>query len=161
MDAGRRSGRIALLCTSLALAGCTTAYQPRGFAGGYSDLQLGRDTYRVSFQGNGYTRQEQVNDFVLLRAAELALERGATRFAVVNQDRSRDATIVRGGQTTGTLTPGLGNSYQYSATTSAPEIVNKHRAELVIQLVPNDAPAPGTYSAQLIRDQLRQRYGLK
>ena len=49
-------------------------YAPKGttmYDGGYSDVKTGTNTYRVTFEGNGYNKQEQVVDFVRRRAAEL------------------------------------------------------------------------------------------
>jgi hypothetical protein len=38
---------IVFAACALALAGCATAYQPIGFAGGYSEVQLNADTYQI------------------------------------------------------------------------------------------------------------------
>jgi hypothetical protein len=72
-----------------ALGGCATAYQSTGFTGGYSDLQLAPDVYRVSFKGNAFTQRERVLNLALLRAAELALSRGAYGLEVLDQERMR------------------------------------------------------------------------
>jgi hypothetical protein len=75
--------RLAVVLIALALTGCATAYQRRGFSGGYSETQLGENIFKVSFYGNGFTSMEQASDFALLRAAELTLERGFRYFVVV------------------------------------------------------------------------------
>ena len=99
------------------------------------------NVYRVSFQGNGYTGEERVADFALLRASELALAHGSKHFLVVKE----------GGGTVTALSGGKN-----------PWLVNRHRAELVIELVPVDSPEPqGAYAAELLRDQIRQRYGIE
>lgn len=53
--------------------------------GGYDDLQLAPNIYRVSFRGNGYTGPDRVVDFTLLRAAELSLQNGAKQFVVLKR----------------------------------------------------------------------------
>ncbi len=67
------------------LSGCATSYQQKGFTGGYSETQLAPDVFRVNFQGNGYTSSERAQDFALLRAAELSLERGFRYFALLDE----------------------------------------------------------------------------
>ena len=151
----------------LALAGCATTYQPMGGAGGYEELQLNPNTYRVSFQGNGYTRQERVADFALLRASDLTLAQGSRYFVVVSQGAGTQDITFGGGQSTGsvtpgTLTPNFPGGYAYSGTRAQPVSVSRHRAELVIQLVPSDeTPPPGAHSAESTRDQIRRRYGIQ
>ncbi len=58
----------------LFFAGCSTSYKAKGFGGGYTDTQLGQDTYKIYFYGNGYTDKEKVEDFALMRAAEVTLQ---------------------------------------------------------------------------------------
>ncbi|KAK42445.1 hypothetical protein BG58_03550 [Caballeronia jiangsuensis] len=66
------------------LAGCATGYQPNGLTGGFSETQLDTNVFKVSFRGNGYTSHDRVEDFVLLRSAELTLAHGFTHFAIVD-----------------------------------------------------------------------------
>jgi len=51
--------------------GCATAYQAKGFRGGYNDIQLDENTFRVSFRGNGFTSQDTVITYLLYRCAEI------------------------------------------------------------------------------------------
>ena len=57
----------------LALAACAqpAAYQPaeRDNGPGYTDQHLADNRYRVTFTGNGATKRETVENFLLLRAA--------------------------------------------------------------------------------------------
>lgn len=73
----------AVLSILLCAAACSTGYKSEGIAGGYSETQLSETVYRVNFSGNGYTSLEKSSDFMLLRAAEIGLEKGFTHFAVV------------------------------------------------------------------------------
>lgn len=66
------------------LQGCSTAYQSRGFSGGYSETQLDENIFKVSFSGNGYISGHKVADYTLLRSAELTLQNGFKYFAIVD-----------------------------------------------------------------------------
>jgi hypothetical protein len=81
-----------LACTALivTLAACTTvpAYRPattpQGI--GYSDERLAENRYRVTFQGSASTRRETVEDFLLLRSAEVTRDAGFAYFAFDQRD---------------------------------------------------------------------------
>lgn len=72
------------------LAGCETGpvYKPRapGERVGYTDLQLTPTRYRVTFSGNSSTRREDVENYLLRRAAEVTLANGYTHFAFDSRD---------------------------------------------------------------------------
>ncbi|MGO4409849.1 MULTISPECIES: CC0125/CC1285 family lipoprotein [unclassified Brevundimonas] len=93
------SRRRALVAAALgaALAACSTAtpYQPMGApssegAGGYSDVQLQPDRWRVTFAGNSLTSRDTVETYLLYRAAELTVQSGYDWFTTAQ--RSTDAT---------------------------------------------------------------------
>jgi len=81
--------RAAILVIAIAaVSGCVTAvgtsYGPadeKGF--GYAETRLEADRFRVVFSGDGATSVEVVEDFALLRAAELTLETGNDWFRIV------------------------------------------------------------------------------
>jgi hypothetical protein len=56
---------------------------PRG--AGYTEYRLEAGRYRVTFQGNSGAPVNQVSDYALLRAAELALRDGYDWFRVANR----------------------------------------------------------------------------
>lgn len=74
---------VLLLC--LGLTGCATGYARRGFTGGYSDMQLQDDIFRVTFSGNAYIGRGKVEDYTLLRCAELTLEQGYRYFIIIDE----------------------------------------------------------------------------
>ena len=51
--------------------------------GGYSSLQLDDNVFQVSFKGNAYISQENVNEFTLLRCAEIAKENKYPYFVIM------------------------------------------------------------------------------
>lgn len=73
-----------------ALAACTTPthFQPAASPGavGYSELRIEPDRYRIVFQGGPGAPAEQVQDYALLRAADVALANGYDWFRVVSRD---------------------------------------------------------------------------
>jgi len=76
----------------LALFGCAspTRYErAEGYDQGYSDQRLAENRYRVTFRGNSSTQREVVEDYLLLRAAEVTLEAGYSWF--VFDERSTQA----------------------------------------------------------------------
>ena len=76
---------IVIIANIFFIIGCAaTSYQPRGRTGGYSDTQLNKNVFRVSFAGNGFTSRDRVTDFLLLRSSELTLQHGFKYFIITN-----------------------------------------------------------------------------
>ncbi len=76
--------------TFLSLCACAeinapVAYGPRSNGVGYADERIGKDTYRVSFEGDRHTPRQLVERYALLRAAEVALAAGHSHFAVIDR----------------------------------------------------------------------------
>lgn len=75
---------------AISLAACATEptrYQPAAGARavGYSELRIEPDRYRVTFQGGAGASTAQVEDFALLRAADLAIAGGYDWFRVTDR----------------------------------------------------------------------------
>ena len=83
---------------ALAACGTATPYQPlqTGGAspGGYSELQISHDRYRVNFQGNTLTDRETVERYLLFRAAELTVQEGYDWFKLVDRNTERQSRNV-------------------------------------------------------------------
>lgn len=93
--------RLILAATAaLALSACATStpYQPlaaRGATtGGYSELRISPDRFRVTFSGNTLTSRETVERYLLYRAAEVTLGEGADWFALTDRHTERDSRTV-------------------------------------------------------------------
>jgi hypothetical protein len=100
------------LVATTALAACATPtpYQPatltaRGPVNGFSEAPLTRNRWRVTFSGNTVTSREQVEDALLLRAAELTLQQGFETFTTVNRATERDVRY--------SVSPPLGASFAH------------------------------------------------
>jgi len=74
---------IGVLICVLFVQGCATTYKSIGRQGGYSEIQLDENIFKVSFSGNGHTSIERSEDFTLLRSAELTLNNGFKYFTIV------------------------------------------------------------------------------
>ena len=60
-------------------------------SGGFSDVRLETDRFRVTFAGNSLTSRETVERYLLYRAAELTVAQGADWFSVVERQTDRKA----------------------------------------------------------------------
>jgi len=87
-----------LLLGVFLIAGCATGYHSSSLSGGYDETWYAPDTVRVVFRGNDYTSPERTHDFALLRASEVAMQRGFTCFRLVD-----GRTLVFYGPRTGLL----------------------------------------------------------
>jgi hypothetical protein len=83
--------RLIALSVACLLAGCTTAYQPDGLSGGYSDRMLAANTAQVTFRGNRLTSPDAVHSYLLRRCAELTLQDGYNYFVVVHEEEPNEA----------------------------------------------------------------------
>lgn len=75
-----------VLLIGFILSGCATGYQKQGWTGGYNESQLQKDMFRVSFKGNAFVNQEKVEDYLLLRCAEITIDNGFDYFVILDQD---------------------------------------------------------------------------
>ena len=82
--------------SALTLVACATAtpYQaasePGGFDG-FSQQLIENDRARISFGGNSLTNRETVENYLLYRAAEVAVERGYETFTLQERDLERSS----------------------------------------------------------------------
>jgi hypothetical protein len=96
----RLSGPVVALALAAGLSACATAtpYQPNlpgsAVSGGYSEIRIEPDRWRVSFAGNSLTSRETVEGALLFRAAELTLQQGFDGFSIVNRATDRDARTI-------------------------------------------------------------------
>jgi hypothetical protein len=93
--AKRTTAFAAALALALGLAACATPtpYQPnvpgQAASGGYSEVRVEPDRWRVTFAGNSLTSRETVEAYLLFRAAELTAGQGYDWFSTVNRTTQR------------------------------------------------------------------------
>jgi hypothetical protein len=136
----------------LALAACATGYNTRGVVA----VPLGTDLYRVEANLNQHSNQSMVQDYLLLRAAETALQAGAHGFTVVsNQDTTRQRTLMTGGGARTQV-----NAFGTATTTYTPPNLTQQefpRGMMVISLVRGANRPQGYFSAQELERAIRPR----
>ena len=98
----RRSGspvkEVLVAVLAVSLLGCSTTTAPEyraripGGLVGYSDLQLTPNRYRVSFSGSTASTRDDVERYLLRRAAEVTLQTGHTHFVLADRDTERDTS---------------------------------------------------------------------
>lgn len=133
------------------LSGCATSYHPNSFSGGYTETQLAENIWRVSFEGNGYTRQQRAEDFALLRCAEVTLEKGFTHFALANSASRTDFSSA----STSSTTRYRGNR---STTTSDTDIIVKPSTTNVVVMFNSKPDNQMAYDAKMICGDLGRKY---
>ena len=92
----KRSAAFAVgLALAAGLAACATPtpYQPnipgQAASGGFSEMRLEQNRFRVNFQGNTLTSRETVEGYLLFRAAELTVQNGFDGFSIVARATDR------------------------------------------------------------------------
>lgn len=92
-----------ILCAvALYISGCVTPYEHYNVwtDGGFDELQLSENSWKVSFKGNVFDDKDRVYDLCLLRCAELTLNNRYKYFCVVTRENSSEV----GSYTTPTYT---------------------------------------------------------
>lgn len=144
---------IAATCLAAALSGCATAYQSKGFTGGFSETMLSPDTFKIDFSGNGYTSAERASDFALLRAADKSLELGCNYFGV----RGEANSAAVGSVTIGSAGWGRHGAWGFSNTMP----VAKPDSSLLVKCSRDQQPGADLFDAHFIAQSIRSKYGIK
>ena len=152
---------------ALALSACAapTPYGPLSAGDGYghSDQRIEGNRFRVTFAGNAATPGEAVRDYLLYRAAELTLEKGADYFVITARSMvpeeygDRDGArfgIGIGGGSGGGLSIGTGISLGVGRGLSGPATAS---AEIVIHNGKKPAAMPDAFDARAVRRNLAPR----
>lgn len=152
-----------LLAGALLISGCATRYQDMTLGLGVAADAMGGDVYRITALINSSNRPGDLEDFLLLRAAEAAKEQGASGFVVLgHRDETRSDTVVLPGSshTTANVTGVGGAAYGSATTTYIPpqafEIENPGSAMLIRLVRGADRPA-GYVDAQVTIDAISPR----
>jgi hypothetical protein len=69
------------------LTACSTAYQPDGLTGGYSERRLDVSTAQVSFRGNRFNTPDSLHSYLLRRCADVTLQDGYNYFVLEGAER--------------------------------------------------------------------------
>jgi len=90
---------LAMTVVFAGMAGCasTPAYHAAtsSDATGFSEQKLDENHYRVTFKGNSRTSRHDVEDYLLLRAAEVTRQEGFTCFHIDEKSTDTERTVVK------------------------------------------------------------------
>jgi hypothetical protein len=160
----------ALLC--FCFFGCATPYRPMKKGKGFTDFQIAPDQFVVTFQGNGQTDSQRVNDFALLRAAQVSLQHGFPYFAIADITNTSTVRpyVVRQRfhsdypPNTGLPSPAAFGSepYQfgYAVEYDQPALYVRPGERLRIQCFKAKPAKPFTYDAVSLEASLKRKYKL-
>jgi hypothetical protein len=168
----RQAQYFPLLLAAFCLCSCATPYRPVASGTGFTDKQLQDDLFQVSFQGNGQTSSQQVQDFALLRAAELTLQHGFSYFAVEDITNTSSARPYTARQQFHVdyppnigLPPPTPGGYEpygtgYIVEYEEPRIYFRPGTSLQVKCFRTKPDKPFTYDAAVLLLSLKQKYKL-
>ena len=144
------------------LQGCSTAYQSRGFSGGYSETQLDENIFKVSFSGNGYISGHKVADYTLLRSAELTLQDGFKYFAIVDANSNIEHSTYTSPTTYHTTGNVSGTTYNANTTTTGGQTYHfsKPSSSNMIVCYKEKPENIFTYSAEFVFKNITEKYNI-
>ncbi len=85
----------ALVGVAMALGACATKppyYGPKTGSTGYTDERLGENRYRITYSGGFTANRQKVEDYLLLRSAEVTLKAGFSHFEFDTRDTKARTT---------------------------------------------------------------------
>jgi hypothetical protein len=152
--------RFAVSAVALVLAGCSlaTEYGPMGLTGGVESAPITDDTFRIVAQGNGYTDAATIQDYTLLKAAELTLAANETYFQIVNGADTTSNSVAQ--------TPGYISTHIYGSsafTTYTPGVsynIIKPGDQVIVRVFTpkkGDVIPPNSFPAQEVYDNINPR----
>jgi len=151
--------RVATLTLSLVLGGCISPsatfvpYSPGGL-GGYTETEVQPGVFLVQFIGNEYTPPDRPADFVLLRAADLCLQRGKNYMFVGNPERHYMAT----GAVSGTTLVVPASDTSQVVSTPAPTLPISPIGGVMVSC--SETQADGAWDAQFLARAIRTKYSI-
>lgn len=148
------------------LAGCSTPYQKYSYfgGGGYRDVQLAENVFKVTVEANAYTSGPEATNLALLRSAELTLQHGYRYFVIVAEKDDTYSSSYTGptttqfnAQRTGNMITGTAESYggqTYNFTFPTPS--------MTITCFKEKPPFQATvYDAEVASKSLKAELGVK
>lgn len=150
---------------TILIVGCATNYQKTGLSGGFSETQLGQNVWKVTFRGNGYTREERASDLALLRCADLTLQNGFSYFALADTKASNETSAYKTptySYTTGTVNAYGNTANGYANTTTSGGhlmLINKPAATNIVVMAKQKDEIQGfSFDASFICNSLGEKY---
>lgn len=136
---------------AIVFSGCVTKYGPSTtFRGGFSDIQIDDNTYRVNFRGNEDTPLDTVETYMLYRCAELTADLGYDYFVITRTYSSAHDDYMNAAVGTGFS----GSGVSVSTGTEIP--FTNYAATAFIEVFQGEKPEtePEAYDAQEVLSHL-------
>ncbi len=136
--------RLFIFSMIIFLSSCATSYHRKSFTGGYSEIRIREDVFKVLFKGNSRTSMERAVDFALLRSAVLTLRSGYKYFVI-----TKGKHYVK-------------EFYQvyYDGITANSQLVQKPRVYFDIKCY-HSKPKGHSYNANYLAESIKEKYRLK
>lgn len=131
---------------------------------GYAETQLNENVYRVSYAGYSIPQCE-CDDFAIMRASEIAKEKGYTYFRILAEKQfAHSASFYVPGSTytTGTVS-GYGNVAQVNATSYSAGFMGTASypvSTITIEMLKEKGDASNTLDPEIIWSSLAQKHGI-
>ncbi len=152
--------RFLFLVAACLLICCATPYQPKGFGGGYEDVQIDETTFEVAFRGNGFTSAQRVRLMLLYRCAELTTQHAYDYFLILGAEGEVLTHEVQlGSDRFSGSSQSYGGTTRYSGTYhAAPRIpVRRYSNSVLIRVLRREGdapPPPGALEARSVISHL-------
>ena len=163
--------RILFIILLFLINSCATPYQPKSFGGGYSSIQLDKHIFKINFDGNGYSNKQRIEDFALLRSAQITLQNNFKYFVIIDKDNSTSYSTYTTPQTTTTTgnisgyNYGYGSNYNFTANSynrgGNTHLISKPSSNNIIACFKEKPKIKGLiYDAEFISNSIRDQYNL-
>jgi hypothetical protein len=149
---------LALLLVSCAAA--PTPYQAAQNGFGYSEQQIEKNRYRISFAGNSATSRQTVENYLLYRAAELTVQTGHDWFEVVDRNTVQEYSGYGGSPQVGV---GVGSGSNVGVGLSFPVLggggAGRYTADMDVLVHDGEKPQqnPDAYDAFAVISRLQPK----
>lgn len=153
---------LSLVATTLFMSGCAVYGPNNFFTGGYNDVRLAPDVFRITFQGSAWSGAQNAQDLAILRAADITVKNGFSYFAVMTSaDGALNASFTTPGQLVATGY-GAGNMYYVRGTyTPGSTIAISHpRSGLLIKCFQSKPENIPVLDARFLQRSIRQAYNI-
>lgn len=142
----------------LFLASCQTQYSEYDGSFGVSAYPMGDDLYRITARGNPFTDQMTVMDFILLKAAETAIQKGYDTFAIIGAVDNSTRNVSRGpGVVTTSIVGGTATSFVTPPQTYTFDSPGAHVLVKIGNLKAGESLRSGMFNARQTYDAISPR----
>lgn len=159
-----------MMCLALVaiLSGCATGMSYHSWDStwqlGYTDTQLSEKVFRVSYAGYNIP-QSECDDFAIMRATEIAKEKGYKYFRILaeNQSLQSQSYYIPGATHTTATVTGYGNVARVNASSYSGGFagtIQRPVSTFTVELLKEKDDASGTLDAEIAWNSLTKKYGV-